>query len=151
MAPVTIDDRAVRKAFKRATRALSNTKLKQLFSMLGSRVKINILKRTASGEDVNDDFFQEYSSRYKLFREEAGRPTNKVDLLFQGEMLGSMSVKASSDKAIVYFADKTQADKARWHHYGTDRLPEREFFAMNASDMIDIEKEINRFIDKEIL
>ena len=35
---------------------------------------------------------------------------------------------ANKNKVQLFFRSKKEADKAKWHHYGTDKLPKRSFF-----------------------
>lgn len=145
---VTIQDYGVKKSIDDLSKLFTSSQIKSLLLQLGMQTKINILNRTAAGKDVNNNLFIPYSHNYKLFRKKHGHPTDKVNLFFKGEMLGSTSVKAAGDKVIIYFSDQTQSEKARRHHYGEGWLPKREFFALNTDDLVEIEKTVDVYIQK---
>ena len=141
----------VKKSLNDLSEIFTSARLRRLLSRLGMGAKINILTRTAAGIDAGDAFFEPYSYKYKLFRKRKGRPTDKVDLFFKGTMLGSMAVRTESNKSIIYFANKWEGTKAGSHHHGTKKggkkiIPKREFFALSASDIIDIEKMVDDHI-----
>ena len=143
---VKINDKQVRKKLDQGSALLSPDQTRKILSKIAMLVKINILNRTASGMDSKGKMFAEYAPRSKFFRQRNGRPTDKVDLTFKGHMLGSISTKATASEATIFFADKTQNDKAFWHHYGTKKMPAREFFALSADDITKIDKAFDHYI-----
>lgn len=149
-AGVRIDDKQVRKKLDQGSALLSPDRTRRILTKIAMLVKINILSRTASGMDSKGKMFAEYTPRSIFFRQRNGRPTDKVDLNFKGHMLGSISTKAIASEATIFFADKTQNDKAFWHHYGTKKMPAREFFALSANDIVKIDKTFDRYIKAEL-
>lgn len=149
---ITFKDYGVQERFKDLASLFTTNDLTKLLYKVGMRAKINILERTAAGKGADSKLFADYSPRYKLFRRRHGRPVDKVNLFFKGHMLGSMSVKADQNKAIIYFADEEQSDKATHHNYGApkNKLPKREFFALSISDATEIEKTIDEHIEKAL-
>lgn len=147
---VKINDKQVRKKLDQGSALLSPHQTRRILSRVAMLVKINILSRAASGMDSNGRMFAEYAPRSKFFRQRNGRPTDKVDLNFKGHMLGSISTKTTASEATIFFADKTQNDKAFWHHYGTKKMPAREFFALSANDIVKIDEIFDRYIKAEL-
>ena len=43
-----------------------------------------------------------------------------------------------------------EADKAKWHHYGTGKLPKRSFFGYNKKTEVAIRKEFEKFMKRQI-
>ena len=144
---VIVNDKKVKLALNKADAAFGDARLKKLLYNLGFFGKTKILERTALGVDVDSNLFKPYSASYKFFRYKKGRPVDKVDLFFSGTMLGSTTVKASSNKAVIYFAGQQQAKKAAGHHFGMNKLPERKFFSLSASDVQGIEKMVDTYIE----
>ncbi|HXS93181.1 MAG TPA: hypothetical protein VN736_01180 [Candidatus Limnocylindrales bacterium] len=89
-----------------------------------------ILARTVSGISVDLQPFAPYSP--------ATGKNPPVNLTESGDMLASMTVIADNDEAHVLFADEEQAQIARYHNEGTDRLPQRFFFGVSLQDREDI-------------
>lgn len=149
---IKVQDYKIKKTLEDLSEIFTSTQLRKLLSQLGMNINENILERTAAGMDADNTSFEPYSYNYKLFRRRKGRPTDKVDLFFKGTMLGSTSVKTEQNKSIIYFMTKRERTKAAYHHYGTKRggkkmIPKREFFALSASDIIEIEKTIDDHIN----
>ncbi len=113
---------------------------------------VRIKARTMEGKDAQGRSFVPYSDDYKFFRAEAGHPVNKPNLFFRGHMLASMDVKTvGDDTAIIYFADTEQAAKAHGHNFGCSKtgLPQREFFALSAEDIKDMQAMVEDHISTE--
>lgn len=91
-------------------------------------------ERTSRGMGINGAF-AEYPEKYKTWLEAAGYPTTPVDLENEGDMLRSMQAKVtSSNEAMLYFDNATQAKKAAFNNQS------RPFFGFN-------EKEEKRLAD----
>jgi hypothetical protein len=92
---------------------------------------LNIIEdRTAKGNEVGGTAFEGYTEKYAFFRASKGRTPVKVDLRFTGQMLSSMSVRASSRSAEIYFLRATEAKKAAMNNkkrpfFGFSRLEEK--------------------------
>lgn len=86
--------------------------VKRALSITG-QVGLTIIEdRTAKGEQINGLDFKPYSEKYTWFRAKNGRSVSNVDLQFTGNMLSSMSVKANSRYATIFFTRATEAKKA---------------------------------------
>ena len=120
----------------------------------------DIRKRTQSGKDANNRLFKGYSTTpyffnvgskgnpiyktfdkgYKEFRQFKGRQNQKVDLNFSGQMLSSITQKANTKSATIFFASQAQAKKA----VGNQVKNKREFFKIG-----DRGKKLINFFAKE--
>lgn len=86
--------------------------VKRALSITG-QVGLTIIEdRTAKGEQINGLDFEPYSEEYTWFRAKNGRSVSNVDLSFTGNMLSSMSVKANSRYATIFFTRAREAKKA---------------------------------------
>ena len=113
------------------TKALSKT----------AQVGINIIQdRTAKGVDMSSQRFKPYSEKYALFRAKHGRTPANVDLNFTGQMLGDMSLKANSKRAVIYFLRGSEAKKAVHNNKA------RPFFGFNRSEEKQLAKTFERFL-----
>ena len=89
---------------------------------------INIIEaRTEDGVGYKGGAFKGYSAKYAKFRRDKGRGKN-VDLQFSGRMLGSMTSKADSKKATIFFTRAEEAKKAAMN----DKT--RPFFGFNRKE-----------------
>ena len=115
--------------------------LKQSFKPALSKVAllgINLIEdRTEKGTGYKGGKFKRYSENYAKFRRKKGRG-KKVDLQFSGRMLGSMTSKADSRKATIFFTRGEEAKKAAFN----DKT--RPFFGFNRKDKKRLAK---RFIE----
>jgi len=85
-----------------------------------AQVSSDITKRTKSGLDYNGVSFAPYSNLYKQIKSDSGRPSSPVNLTFHSHMLNGMTVKKISDGGKIWFPDKKQRNKAKWHNNGTN-------------------------------
>mgnify|MGYP005624501657 FL=1 len=77
-----------------------------------AQVGINIIEaRTSKGVGFKGGKFKKYTPIYAAFRASRGRSTNP-DLQFTGQMLSSMTSRASSRQAEIFFTRATEAKKA---------------------------------------
>lgn len=139
--------------FKRKLQQQIREQPKQVKRALGRTAEFligDIRKRTFSGKDARGANFKPYSKKpyffnvgsenkptyrtfdggYAAFRAYKGRKTNKVDLNFTGKMMGNITQRANSKSAIIFFASKTQAEKA----LGNQEKNGREFFMIGNRD-----------------
>ena len=111
-----------------------------------------IRTKTQKGIDFQNKPFAPYSEGYLKKLEKEGKPTN-VDLWYTGKMLGSLTPSEAIKKTGKYkitlgFARAEERNKALWNQVlGT---PKREFFGFNSTTEKIINKQFNRFIEKEL-
>ena len=73
---------------------------------------INIIEdRTSKGVGFKGGKFNGYTATYAAFRASRGRGTNP-DLQFTGQMLSSMTSRANSKQAEIFFSRATESKKA---------------------------------------
>ena len=100
---------------------------------------VNVIQdRTAKGVGYKE-MFASYTPEYALFRSEKGRGT-KPDLNFTGQMLGSMSVRANSKQAEIFFSRATESKKAAMND------KKRPFFGFNDQE----EKQLGKIFFKAL-
>ena len=111
-----------------------------------------IRTKTQKGIDFRDRPFAPYSEGYlkKLNRE--GKSTN-VDLFYSGRMLGSLipasTIKKSGrGKVSLAFSNSQMRQRALFNQVLND--PKREFFGFNNRTEKIINKQFNRFVEKEL-
>jgi len=90
--------------------------------------RARIDKRTRLGLDVHEQPFRPYTDAYKGFRQEKGRPVDKVNLIFTGKMLGDMQFGMKGQDGIINFSRSTEARKAAFNNRS------RNFFGLNRGD-----------------
>lgn len=71
-----------------------------------------IKARTAKGRDKDGGRFVRYSEKYLNFRASQNKSVPFPTLNFSGKMLGSMTTKANSRRAEIFFAGAEQSAKA---------------------------------------
>ena len=104
--------------------------------------------KTKKGINFKDGAFAPYSQGYlkKLNRE--GKSTN-VDLFYSGRMLGSLtSKKTGKHKVSLGFSNAQMLKRALFNQVLND--PKREFFGFNNRTEKIINKQFNRFVEKEL-
>jgi len=90
-----------------------------------AQVGINIIEaRTSKGVGFKGGKFKKYTPLYAAFRASRGRSTSP-DLQFTGQMLGSMTSRASSRQADIFFSRATESKKAAMNNI------KRPFFGFN--------------------
>jgi hypothetical protein len=111
-----------------------------------------IRTKTQKGIDFKDRPFAPYSQGYlkKLNRE--GKST-KVDLFYSGRMLGSLTPnstvkKTGKHKVTLAFSNSQMRQRALFNQVLND--PKREFFGFNNRTEKIINKQFNRFVEKEL-
>ena len=114
--------------------------------LAGLQLREIILDKTSKGKDTHNRKFPAYSEGYSKAK---GKTT--VDLYDTGAMLNNFTSKVANKKKVqLFFRSKKEADKAKWHHYGTDKLPKRPFFGYNKKTEVAIRKEFERFMKRQI-
>ncbi|MFG0245747.1 MAG: hypothetical protein ACF8MF_06835 [Phycisphaerales bacterium JB052] len=88
-----------------------------------------VTTRTDKGLDFEDKRFQPYSKRYAKKRAKHGRVTEKVTLLFRGEMMASLTGGPDKGDARLYFSNSTLGQIANYHNSLEPRkvIPFRRF------------------------
>ena len=115
----------IAKRVNKKGKALSLSVKKALSITAQAGVNI-ILDRTKDGKGYKGNF-EKYNSTYAAFR--AGKGRGSVpDLSFTGKMLGSMTTKASSKQAEIFFRGATESGKAARND------KKRPFFGFNNSE-----------------
>jgi|TARA_B110000259_G_scaffold111830_1_gene127733 hypothetical protein len=92
---------------------------------------INIIEaRTSKGVGFKGGKFKDYTPIYAAFRASKGRGNNP-DLQFTGQMLSSMTSRASSKQAEIFFTRATESKKAAMNNksrpfFGFSRKEEKQ-------------------------
>lgn len=124
------------------------------------RQKTRILQRNERGVDVNGSAFPPYSPKYAKKRDKAGRNTEPVDLTFTGLMNKALAVTVNGiqgapvDTAEVSvfalgFYGK-EAERARGHNEGTEKLPKRRFMDASQQDLQTMQNDIGDHIQARL-
>jgi phage gpG-like protein len=116
-----------------------NKSIKRALSITAQQ-GINIIEdRTQDGKGYKGGAFKGYSEKYAKFRRKKGRSQN-VDLQFTGRMLGSMTSKADSKKATIFFTRAEEAKKAAMNN------KTRPFFGFSREEEKQLGKVFFRYI-----
>ena len=109
--------------------------------------------KTAKGVDFRDTPFAPYSASYLKQLQREGKPT-KVDLFYSGRMLGAITPsrrtikKTGKNKVSISFSNAQMRQRALFNQVLNE--PKREFFAFNNRTEKIINKQFNRFVEKEL-
>ena len=141
----------IKKRFKRIERKFKSIIEKGILQ--GGFQLLDIIRtKTQKGIDFNSKPFAPYSQGYIKRLEKEGKPTN-VDLWYSGKMLGALTPnqalkKTGKHKITLGFARAEERNKALWNQVMNS--PKREFFGFNNTTEKIINKQFNRFIEKEL-
>ena len=110
---------------------------------------IDIIRtKTKKGIDFRDRPFAPYSQGYLRKLNKEGKSTN-VDLFYSGRMLGNLSSqKTGKHKVSLTFTNSQMRQRALFNQVLND--PKREFFGFNNRTEKIINKQFNRFVEKEL-
>jgi hypothetical protein len=110
---------------------------------------IDIIRtKTKKGIDFRGVTFAPYSEGYLKKLNKEGKSTN-VDLFYTGKMLGNLtSNKTGKYKVSVGFSRAEERKKALFNQVLGN--PKREFFGFNNTTEKIINKQFNRFVEKEL-
>lgn len=108
-----------------------------------------IKEKTARGVDWKGTKFKNYSSNYAEIRREKQFPTQRVDLYFEGHMMGGIKTSVQGNTARLYFASTHEKEKAARHNIG-DGVPARHFFDLTPNDIKDAQNIITEWFDNGI-
>ena len=112
-----------------------------------------IRTKTAKGIDFRDRPFAPYSQGYLKQLQREGKPT-KVDLFNSGRMLGAITPsgrtvkKTGKNKISISFSNSQMRQRALFNQVLNE--PKREFFGFNNRTEKIINKQFNRFVEKEL-
>ena len=112
-----------------------------------------IRTKTAKGVDFRDTPFAPYSASYLKQLQREGKPT-KVDLFFSGRMLGALTPsnrtikKTGKHKVSISFSNSQMRQRALFNQVLNE--PKREFFGFNNRTEKIINKQFNKFVEKEL-
>jgi hypothetical protein len=112
-----------------------------------------IRTKTKKGVDFNDRPFAPYSSGYLKKLNKEGKST-KVDLFYSGRMLGALTPsgrtvkKTGKNKISINFSNSQMRQRALFNQVLND--PKREFFGFNNRTEKIINKQFNKFVEKEL-
>ena len=118
----------------------------------GFQLVDRIRTKTQKGIDFNDRPFAPYSEGYLKKLNKEGKKT-AVDLFYTGRMLGSLTPassvkKTGRHKVSVNFTNSQMRQRALFNQVLND--PKREFFGFNNRTEKIINKQFNRFVEKEL-
>ena len=112
-----------------------------------------IRTKTAKGVDFRDTPFAPYSSSYLKQLQREGKPT-KVDLFYSGRMLSALTPsnrtvkKTGKHKITLSFSNAQMRQRALFNQVLNE--PKREFFGFNNRTEKIINKQFNKFVEKEL-
>ena len=112
-----------------------------------------IRTKTKKGVDFNDRPFAPYSSGYLKKLNKEGKATN-VDLFYSGRMLSALTPsgrtvkKTGKNKISISFSNSQMRQRALFNQVLNE--PKREFFGFNNRTEKIINKQFNRFVEKEL-
>ena len=112
-----------------------------------------IRTKTAKGVDFRDTPFAPYSSSYLKQLQREGKPT-KVDLFYSGRMLSALTPsnrtvkKTGKHKISLNFSNAQMRQRALFNQVLNE--PKREFFGFNNRTEKIINKQFNKFVEKEL-
>src|SRR5210317_966180 len=112
-----------------------------------------IRTKTAKGIDFNDRPFAPYSQGYLKQLQKEGKPT-KVDLFNSSRMLGAITPsnrtikKTGKNKVSINFSNSQMRQRALFNQ--VLNTPKREFFGFNNRTEKIINKQFNKFVEKEL-
>lgn len=110
-------------------------------AQVAEHAKAIIKLRTAEGKSVSGGNFKPYSKAYAIFKVREGH-TSWPNLMFSGEMMGSMTHRAGGRRGRVYFGRKNEANKAMWNH------KDRPFFAINPKEKRQLQRTFEEVLNE---
>ena len=148
---ITSNQKKVSKNYKKFQSVLSRV-IDKGVKQAGFQLVDIIRTKTQKGIDFNDRPFAPYSSGYLKKLNKEGKST-KVDLFYSGRMLGSLTPsgsvkKTGKHKVSVNFTNSQMRQRALFNQVLND--PKREFFGFNNRTEKIINKQFNRFVEKEL-
>ena len=148
---IKTNSKQVQRKFKRFQSVLPRVIDKGL-KQAGFQLLDIIRTKTQKGIDFRDRPFAPYSEGYLKKLNKEGKSTN-VDLFYSGRMLGSLTPastvkKSGRGKVTLAFNNSQMRQRALFNQVLGD--PKREFFGFNNKTEKIINKQFNRFLQKEL-
>ena len=149
---IKTNSKAIEKRFKRLQSKFPSIIDKGILQ--GGFQLLDIIRtKTAKGVDFRDTPFAPYSSSYLKQLQREGKPT-KVDLFYSGRMLGALTPsnrtvkKTGKHKITLSFSNSQMRQRALFNQVLNE--PKREFFGFNNRTEKIINKQFNKFVEKEL-
>jgi len=149
---IKTNSKAIEKRFKRLQSKFPSIIDKGILQ--GGFQLLDIIRtKTAKGVDFRDTPFAPYSSSYLKQLQREGKPT-KVDLFYSGRMLGALTPsnrtikKTGKHKVSISFSNSQMRQRALFNQVLNN--PKREFFGFNNRTEKIINKQFNKFVEKEL-
>jgi len=149
---IKTNSKAIEKRFKRLQSKFPSIIDKGILQ--GGFQLLDIIRtKTAKGVDFRDTPFAPYSSSYLKQLQREGKPT-KVDLFYSGRMLGALTPsnrtikKTGKHKVSISFSNSQMRQRALFNQVLNE--PKREFFGFNNRTEKIINKQFNKFVEKEL-
>ena len=149
---IKTNSKAIEKRFKRLQSKFPSIIDKGILQ--GGFQLLDIIRtKTAKGVDFRDTPFAPYSASYLKQLQREGKPT-KVDLFFSGRMLGALTPsnrtikKTGKHKVSISFSNSQMRQRALFNQVLNE--PTREFFGFNNRTEKIINKQFNKFVEKEL-
>lgn len=108
--------------------------LSAVLSSLAPRLTDDLKKRTIMGQDVRLAPFKN-----KITGE-------KSNLIKSGKMLNALACRPTNKGFAIYFKTATEAKKAAYHQSGTNKMPARRFFGLDAGQKETIKRKLLQFL-----
>ena len=148
---IKTNSKQVQRKFKRFQSVLPRVIDKGL-KQAGFQLLDIIRTKTQKGIDFRDRPFAPYSEGYLKKLNKEGKSTN-VDLFYSGRMLGSLTPastikKSGRGKVTLAFNNSQMRQRALFNQVLGE--PKREFFGFNKATENIINKQFNRFVEKEL-
>jgi len=119
----------------------------QLMGEIATFIITSILNRTRRGVDAEGRFFQPYTPKYRMFREETGHQGSPVNLFYTGSMLSAMTFKSSKTKAEIFFINTSSKDsKITNPQKAFYNQQSRNFFAISLAERDEIREMVEDHI-----
>ena len=146
------NSKAIEKRFKRLERKFPKIIDKGILQ--GGFQLLDIIRtKTKKGIDFRDRKFEPYSDGYLKQLQREGKPI-KVDLFYSGRMLGALTPsnrtvkKTGKHKITLSFSNAQMRQRALFNQVLNE--PKREFFGFNNRTEKIINKQFNKFVEKEL-
>ena len=149
---IKTNSEAIKKRFNRIERKFPSIIDKGILQCCFQLLDI-IRTNTAKGIDFRNVPFATYSESYRKQLQREGKPL-KVDLFYSGRMLGALTPsnrtvkKTGKHKISLNFSNAQMRQRALFNQVLNE--PKREFFGFNNRTEKIINKQFNKFVEKEL-
>lgn len=119
---------------------------------IGLFMQTRIKVRTSEGKDVDGKAFEPYSPAYALFRSKEQHPVSKVNLLFSGSMMSSMTFEIGQEQrsVLLFFLNTADETGARNPAKAFFLNEKRTFFSLSEQDVNDIVEMSRKFYRRKV-